>query len=338
MSEIFHESYLEFKDPKKEALDLRIGDCLNLIRLFKQNEVDYRIIGGLSLAILAKAYYRVPSNIDILISKKDSKKVTDLIEEFGYTRISYVKELDNFYSYSSNLFKKYAACNILNCTTNEESADLFYIDNQNFYVHKTKNSLSNDNFSINEFVPLWIYHDPSDYTKEIDPITEDSMVNSRKQIEIFDNKFTVNFSTSYYMIRDPHEYKFFIKFYSKNMEHIETQECSFLGESRTPARSFFSNMRSGVFPMERYNNLYYRVFSERPYCGVSYINPSSQINLSIYVNETQFKYKIECTLNEQKVLVSCPQKIMEYKLKKFTKKDFDDYDFYGTYLNSYFNK
>ena len=337
-SEIFHEPYLDFKYPDEENLNSKIHECLNLVKKINEEKIEYCVVGGLSLILLSKAYYRDPSNIDILVNKKDVKKTIDLIESLGYVCSSPERQKRDFLNYSSNLYRKYAAVNVANCENNEEDADLFFINKGRFDFYNSKNKNSNQTFSLSNFVPLWVHHDPSGYLKKIDEITKSELINSKKQVEIFDNKFIVNFSTSHYMVRDPYGYDFYISFYDQNNKNILNQKCIDLSNSYTPDKIFFSNMCSRVFLLENYKDCSYRIFCERPYFGINFLHPEKPIKLSLNSNDSQMSSKIETSIQNQYIFVSNPLKTMEYKLKKFIKKDYEDYDFHYKYLNTYLDK
>lgn len=249
-----------------------LDDCIKISDLLN-NEIDFIILGHLSLIFRNKKFYRTPADIDIGIADCDFKKLTEILEcDFNKTEHGRLFS-SNIGAYLSRC-KKYSSSNIENCSRQEDEAELYQISQGLFSIKRkslSKNNLSNK-LIIQANDPQWIIHDPLSKLKEISADIKDGYIN----IRCITNSVGKFFKT-------------FIIFYDSNLKYKSSFELTWAGDRLINTNNKFYGEKAACWSVsilnsKEFDECYYRIVTLKTQMPIAFSSPkiTNKIDCSLY--------------------------------------------------------
>ncbi len=298
--------------------------------------LDFVLVGQLSLMLLSNTVHRMPGDIDILVSFEDFDKWWHGLENEWewYGDVRYLDFLKNFLSKDSTL--KSFATSDLKYGTDQENLGTLYQINNGIKIYKTystepriKTSNLDQDFVTQNFKPLWAYHNPND----------------KNNIEYDKNFFKLKFHTH----SVGQHFRSYVIFYDQNLKYKKIVECSFENDL-TIDDEIHAIWSTPFLNFEEFNNTFYRFFIHKNQYPVRFKHQNQDIiidcyfsknNLSFlfgdtpcqYARELQEKSYILKNFNNKNIKLSNPYFSLGNKYGR--DKDSNDFEIYGNLLQKY---
>jgi hypothetical protein len=295
-----------------------------------ENNLEFHLIGHISLILLSNKIYRNPDDIDIKINSNLTHEWLNFFKN-DWDWCGSVENAGRLHLFLENKLSKFASRNINNCAMVENEADLYKINDKQFltYSHSQSTNLMDGDIYAR---PQFICHDP-----------EKNFFDDKPFIEIKKNTFKIWFYTN----SVEQYFKSFIIFYEDNLKHQKIIECGFRYDYKVD-NEIYAIWSSPELNLEEFNRSYYRILIQKDLFAVRLKNKITKVILELYLkkeNLTQYSApiifnendelnpSIGVIFNNKPLKVAYPSNCLRHKYGR--KKDIDDYKIYGHLLDKY---
>jgi hypothetical protein len=321
-------------NPSNSNLNTFLNHINNFIDIARKNNLNFILVGHLSLILLSKKMYRDPSDIDILISIQEIDEWLEQLDKNEWLWHTNIITFNSLKLFKKFQLQKFASVDYKSCNINENISTLYEIKNGQFLTYSIS-KFTNKILPNIEDQPKWICHDPEN-------LNNHNLVHVEKRDNLFKIWCVTNSVKKFY--------KTFIIFYDRDLKHKKLVELNF-DHNSSKDNEVCSYWSSPFLDLNEFNNSYYRLFIYRSIFAIKFKHRHSESILDCYFgrenlsldfkteiiysnNANQENNYLLSTFKNKELKISNPYFCIKSKSTD-REKDLEDYKFYSSLIEEY---